>query len=228
MARPHLTSRRDSPSNAESVFSPTRVAAPIPFSRDWARFAPQRLARRRLSSDDPVHMARHGCRPASRQSVPRTAPARRAPYRRRRPERTALYPACSHGSTTPPVLAPRARGPPDLDAKGSCAFAFDQSPSWDPGRAASSDPGFHFDQTLNLINHPSAPPRCCGAWCSPFAPRLLAAATFVPREALRRRRQPRPGRFRLRKRSIPSPGLPHTDHGRFPSATKARALAHSP
>ena len=68
------------------------------------------------------------------------------PYRRRRPERTALYPACSHGSTTPPVLAPRARGPPDLDA--GCAFAFDQSPSWDPA-AASSDPGFHFDQTLN-------------------------------------------------------------------------------
>lgn len=42
------------------------------------KIAPPRLARRRLSSVDPLHMARQGCRPASRQSVPRTAPAPRS------------------------------------------------------------------------------------------------------------------------------------------------------
>jgi len=45
-----------------------------------------------------------------------------------------------------PHAALRARDPPDLDA--GFAFAFDQSPSSDP-TAASSDPGFHVDQTLN-------------------------------------------------------------------------------
>ena len=52
--------------------------------------------------------------------------------------------------TTPPVLAPRARAPPELEAEGvgTAAFAFDQSPSWDPA-AAPPDPGFSFDQTLN-------------------------------------------------------------------------------
>jgi hypothetical protein len=47
MARPHPTSRRGSPSHAEWEFHPTRVTAPIPFSRDRARFAPQRLVRLR-------------------------------------------------------------------------------------------------------------------------------------------------------------------------------------
>jgi hypothetical protein len=52
--------------------------------------------------------------------------------------------------TTPPVLAPRARAPPELDTDwdGTSAFAFDQSPSCDP-TAAPPDPGFSFDQTVN-------------------------------------------------------------------------------
>jgi hypothetical protein len=52
--------------------------------------------------------------------------------------------------TTPPVLAPRARAPPELNTEGigTATFAFDQSPSWDPA-AAPPDPGFSFDQTLN-------------------------------------------------------------------------------
>jgi hypothetical protein len=52
--------------------------------------------------------------------------------------------------STPPVLAPRPRAPPELetDWAGTSAFAFDQSPSWDPA-AAPPDPGFSFDQTLN-------------------------------------------------------------------------------
>jgi hypothetical protein len=37
---------------------------------DRARFAPPRLALPRLSSVDPLHVARHGCRPASRQPTP--------------------------------------------------------------------------------------------------------------------------------------------------------------
>jgi hypothetical protein len=51
--------------------------------------------------------------------------------------------------TTPPVLAPRARDPPELETEGidTVAFAFDQSPSWDPA-AAPPDPGLSFDQTL--------------------------------------------------------------------------------
>jgi hypothetical protein len=47
--------------------------------------------------------------------------------------------------TTTPALAPRARDPPELDA--GFAFAFDQSPSWDPA-AAPYDPRDNFDQTL--------------------------------------------------------------------------------
>ena len=52
--------------------------------------------------------------------------------------------------TTPPVLAPRARAPPELEADwvGTAAFAFDQSLSWDP-TAPPHDPGYSFDQTLN-------------------------------------------------------------------------------
>jgi len=52
--------------------------------------------------------------------------------------------------TTRPVLAARARAPPDLEAEpvGSLEFAFDQSPPWDPA-APPPDPGFSFDQTLN-------------------------------------------------------------------------------
>ena len=51
---------------------------------------------------------------------------------------------------TPPVLAPRARAPPKLEAEGvaTAAFAFDQSRSWDPS-TPPSDPGLSFDQTLN-------------------------------------------------------------------------------
>ena len=49
--------------------------------------------------------------------------------------------------TTPPVLAPRARAPPEFDteATGTASFAFDQSLSWDPA-AAPPDPGCQFDQ----------------------------------------------------------------------------------
>jgi len=48
------------------------------------------------------------------------------------------------------VGAPRARDPPELAAEGigTAAFAFDQSPAWDPA-AAPPDPGYHFDRTLN-------------------------------------------------------------------------------
>jgi hypothetical protein len=48
--------------------------------------------------------------------------------------------------TTPPVLAPRARDSPVLDAGFTCAFG--QSPWWN-STAAASEPSFHFDQTLN-------------------------------------------------------------------------------
>jgi hypothetical protein len=52
--------------------------------------------------------------------------------------------------TTPPLLAPRARDPPEVEAErtGTLGFAFDQSPSWDPITPAP-DPGLHFDQTLH-------------------------------------------------------------------------------
>ena len=52
--------------------------------------------------------------------------------------------------TTPPLLAPRARDPPELEAEwaGTPEFAFDQSPPWDPTSPAP-DPGLPFDQTLN-------------------------------------------------------------------------------
>jgi hypothetical protein len=52
--------------------------------------------------------------------------------------------------TTPPPLAPRARAPPELEAEGvgTAAFAFDQSPSWDP-LTPPPDPAVSFDQTLN-------------------------------------------------------------------------------
>jgi hypothetical protein len=52
--------------------------------------------------------------------------------------------------TTPPALAPRARAPPELEPEraGTPAFAFDQSPPWDPITPAP-DPGLPFDQTLN-------------------------------------------------------------------------------
>jgi len=52
--------------------------------------------------------------------------------------------------TTPPVLAPRARAPPELEAEGADtpAFAFNLSRSWDP-TVAPPDPGFSFNQTLN-------------------------------------------------------------------------------
>jgi len=48
--------------------------------------------------------------------------------------------------TTPPLLALRARAPPDLEAVpvGSLGFAFDQSPPWDSTTPAP-DPGFAFD-----------------------------------------------------------------------------------
>ncbi|MCC6473623.1 MAG: hypothetical protein IT514_07755 [Burkholderiales bacterium] len=51
---------------------------------------------------------------------------------------------------TPPVLAPRARAPPELEAAGAgpSGSAFDQSLPWDP-TAAPPDPGFSFDQTPN-------------------------------------------------------------------------------
>lgn len=50
---------------------------------------------------------------------------------------------------TPPVLAPRARAPPELETEwaGTPAFAFDQSPPWDPTTPAP-DPGSSFDQTI--------------------------------------------------------------------------------
>ena len=48
--------------------------------------------------------------------------------------------------TTPPALAPRARDPPVLDARFTCAL--DRSPWWD-STAAASEPSFHFDRTLN-------------------------------------------------------------------------------
>ena len=52
--------------------------------------------------------------------------------------------------TNPPRLAPRARAPPglDTDGVGTAAFAFDQSPPWDP-LTPPPDPGLSFDQTLN-------------------------------------------------------------------------------
>lgn len=46
--------------------------------------------------------------------------------------------------TTPPVLAPRARAPPELDA--GFAFEFDQSRTGDRTQPLP-DPGYHFDQT---------------------------------------------------------------------------------
>ena len=51
---------------------------------------------------------------------------------------------------TPPVLAPRARAPPELEAEPArtSGFAFEQSPPWDPTTPAP-DRGLPFDQTLN-------------------------------------------------------------------------------
>lgn len=51
--------------------------------------------------------------------------------------------------TTPPLLAPRARDPPELEADrvGTPGFAFDQSPPGDP-TTPPPDPGYSFDQTL--------------------------------------------------------------------------------
>jgi hypothetical protein len=50
--------------------------------------------------------------------------------------------------TTPPVLAPRARAPPQLETESvdTPGLAFDQSPPWDP-TAPPPDPGLPFDQS---------------------------------------------------------------------------------
>jgi len=74
---------------------------------------------------------------------------------------------------------------------------------------------------------PSAPP-CCGDASAPSCATLPAAATCVPRDALRRRRQPQPAPCRLHKRPSPSPGSPLTAHARFPRATEAPALVPAP
>ena len=52
--------------------------------------------------------------------------------------------------TSPPVLAPRARAPPELEAEGvgTPGFAFDQSPPRDP-ITPPPDPAYPFDQTLH-------------------------------------------------------------------------------
>jgi hypothetical protein len=57
--------------------------------------------------------------------------------------------------TTPPLLAPRARDPPALEADrvGTPGFAFDQSPPWDP-TTPPPDSGNSFDQTLNGSRDP--------------------------------------------------------------------------
>jgi len=50
---------------------------------------------------------------------------------------------------TPPVLAPRARAPPEFAAARAAppGSPFDPSLPWDP-TAAPPEPGFSFDQTL--------------------------------------------------------------------------------
>jgi hypothetical protein len=88
------------------------------------------------------------------ESVPVRVPgpdsALPVPTRRRASIRWARLLAHLGEPIAPPVLAARARGPPELETEwaGTPEFAFDQSRPWDPTTPAP-DPGLTFDQTLN-------------------------------------------------------------------------------
>jgi hypothetical protein len=133
---------------------------------------------------------------------------------------------------TPPALAPRARDPPILEAEGvgTAAFAFDQSPLWDP-ITPPLYPAVSFDQTLN--------------WPGPDHP-TLGDASLLRREGSVSRHAAGNGEVATASRATPSSltrprslKTPNAGHAlarraapsppaRLRRANTARALAHAP